>query len=214
MHTPTASIKNIAITESRSIRLYVPDPVSVKNLYKQDQRTFPYWSQIWPAALGLCTFLEKHTGLLQNKTVLELAAGLGLPSLLAAGYCRSVTMSDYLPEPVELMRSSIILNQLSNAKASILNWNDLPETIGAEVVLLSDINYEPEVFETVFTVIRRFISDGATIILSTPQRLMAKPFIERLLVYCKLQEEIIVHSNNELIPITLLVLTSDQISID
>jgi predicted nicotinamide N-methyase len=209
MHTSTAFIRDITI-EKQTISLYIPDPVFIKSHYKQNQADFPYWSQIWPAAIGLCGFLEKHQALLHDKNVLELAAGLGLPSLLAAKYCKTITMSDYLPEPVELMQSSISHNQFSNATACILNWNELPETISADVLLLSDINYEPAVFETVFSVIRRFINNGAMVILSTPQRLMAKPFIERLLPYCSEQEEVMVPVNNELTPITVLVLTADN----
>lgn len=206
---PAASIETI-VTEKHSISLYIPDPAFIRNHYRQNKTAFPYWSQIWPAAIGLCQFLETHTTLLRDKTVLELAAGLGLPSLLAAKYCKAITMSDYLPEPVEMMKASIELNRLNNATACMLNWNDLPESIDADLLLLSDINYEPEVFETAFRVILRFINNGSMVILSTPQRLMAKPFIERLLPYSSLQEEIIVHANKEPIPVTLLVLTAQQ----
>jgi predicted nicotinamide N-methyase len=212
MHKPNSSIQNIIIG-SRSISLYIPDPTGIQLFYRERENEFPYWSQIWPAAIGLCTFLEAHSKLLENKTVLELAAGLGLPSLFAAQYCREVTMTDYLPEPVELMTASIRHNRLTNATAHILNWNDIPESVSAEVLLVSDINYDPEVFETVFSVIRRFIDSGTTVILSTPQRLMAKPFIERLLAYSSTQEEVIVQRKNESIPVTILVLTDSNTSV-
>ncbi|MBO9658069.1 MAG: methyltransferase [Chitinophagaceae bacterium] len=205
MEKISSSIQNI-YTGKQTISLYVPNADEVKQLYQQNAGAFPYWSQIWPAAIGLCYFLENNKDLLENKTVLEIAAGLGLPSLLAAQYCASITMTDYLPEPVELMTASIHHNHLSNATAQILNWNDIPESINADVLLMSDINYEPPIFETVFGVIQRFIISGATIILSTPQRLMAKPFIERLFPWCSMQEEVIVARNNETIPVTILVL--------
>lgn len=209
MEKISSSIQNI-YTGKQTISLYVPDADEIKKLYQQNAGAFPYWSQIWPAAIGLCNFLEHNKHLLKNKTVLELAAGLGLPSLLAAQYCASITMTDYLPEPVELMAASIHYNHLSNATAHILNWNNIPESINTDILLMSDINYEPSVFEIVFGVIQRFINSGSTIMLSTPQRLMAKPFIERLLPWCSRQEEVVVERNNETIPATILVLSKEN----
>lgn len=205
MEKISSSIQKI-YTGKQTISLYVPNADEIKKLYQQNAGDFPYWSQIWPAAIGLCNFLENNKDLLKNKTVLEIAAGLGLPSLLAAQYCASIIMTDYLPEPVELMVASIHHNHLANATARILDWNNIPESITTDVLLMSDINYEPAIFETVFGVIQRFFNSGSTIILSTPQRLMAKPFIERLLPWSSMQEEAIIERNNEIIPVTILVL--------
>jgi len=205
MEKISSSIQKI-YTGKQTISLYVPNADEIKKLYQQNAGDFPYWSQIWPAAIGLCNFLENNKDLLKNKTVLEIAAGLGLPSLLAAQYCASIMMTDYLPEPVELMVASIHHNHLANATARILDWNNIPEAITTDVLLMSDINYEPAIFETVFGVIQRFFNSGSTIILSTPQRLMAKPFVERLLPWSIMQEEAIIERNNEIIPVTILVL--------
>ena len=205
MEKISSSIQKI-YTGKQTISLYVPNADEIKKLYQQNAGDFPYWSQIWPAAIGLCNFLENNKDLLKNKTVLEIAAGLGLPSLLAAQYCASIIMTDYLPEPVELMAASIHHNHLANATARILDWNNIPESITTDVLLMSDINYEPAIFETVFGVIQRFFNSGSTIILSTPQRLMAKPFVERLLPWSIMQEEAIIERNNEIIPVTILVL--------
>jgi hypothetical protein len=44
-------------------------------------------------------------------------------------------------------------------------------------------------------VLEKFLNAGTTIILATPQRMMAKPFIENLLLWCVLQEEVPVNKN-------------------
>jgi NAD(P)-dependent dehydrogenase (short-subunit alcohol dehydrogenase family) len=67
--------------------------------------------------------------------------------------------------------------QLENAQALKLDWNTLPEAIHPEVVILSDINYDLTQFETLTKLIEKFIHQGCTIILSTPQRIMASPFV-------------------------------------
>jgi predicted nicotinamide N-methyase len=173
---------------------FVLDPLALQQWYttqleQHPSTAAPYWAQVWPSAYALCEFIATQPHWLKNKKVLELAAGLGLPSLLAAQLAAQVTCSDYVPEAVELMQRSIQQNKLENINAMVIDWNHLSDDISVDVLLLSDINYEPQVFETLFNVIISFLEKGTTILLSTPQRLMAKPFIDRLLTYSKLWEE-------------------------
>lgn len=172
----------------------VPDPLALQQWYtiqleQHPSTPAPYWAQVWPSAYALCEFIATQPHWLKNKKVLELAAGLGLPSLLAAQLAAQVTCSDYVPEAVELMQESIQENKLENIDALPIDWNHLPNDLSIDVLLLSDINYEPKAFETLFNVIISFLEKGTTILLSTPQRLMAKPFIDRLLPYSKMHEE-------------------------
>jgi predicted nicotinamide N-methyase len=169
---------------------------------------FPYWAKVWPSALALCSFIAAHPQLVAGKKVLELAAGLGLPGMLTAGLAAEVTISDYAPEAVRLMNASIALNALSNARSKMLNWNALPADLHTDVLLLSDINYEPSAFESLYKVLLNFLNQGSLIHLSTPQRLMAKPFIERLLPYRLTMDEQEIFLNGERAFISVLVLSS------
>jgi predicted nicotinamide N-methyase len=181
------------------VELLIPDAQAVQqNYYQQKQLQpdipFPHWTKLWHSALALSNFLQSHTALIRNKTVLELAAGLGLPSLLASRYAAHVCCSDYLPEAVDVITRSATHNGLANMETRLLDWYQLPENLYAEVILLSDINYEPAAFAQLYQVLKGFIEAGATIILSTPQRLMAKPFIERLLPWQ--QQHVALEINN------------------
>ena len=195
---------------NHKLQLYIPDPESVKKFYQGQPPGLAYWSQVWPAALGLCEFLTRHTALIKDKNVIELAAGLGLPSLLASKYADSVMMSDYLPEAVQLMQQTIDHNQSPNLHCSLLDWNDIPQSVNTDVLLLSDVNYAPELFNKVFEVILRFLNAGTLVILSTPQRLMAKPFIIRLLPFIQEQEEISAERNGAIVPVSILVLSGGE----
>jgi len=59
------------------------------------------------------------------------------------------------------------------------------EPIEADIILMSDVNYNPQHFEALFTCFQKIISQNKTIILATPQRLMAKTFIEKLQPFIK-----------------------------
>lgn len=197
--------------EQGSIDLMVPDTGAIRELYRLQKENdvstpFPYWSKLWPSAIAISNFINRNQELVLDKEVLELAAGLGLPSLVAARLASRVTCSDYLPEAVKVIQESIDHHSTGNMEASLLDWNDLPSSLQPDVLLLSDINYEPEQFRQLLIVLKRFIEKGTIILLSTPQRLMAKPFIEQLMPWCCLQEECLVQLPTEKVAISLFLL--------
>lgn len=144
---------------------------------------FPFWGKCWPAAEALATFLVKHPYYLQDTKVLELAGGLGLPSLVAAQFAKEVCCSDFLPDPLHYVKASADVNGIHHLSTRIINWQQLPEDATADVLLLSDINYNPSDFDTLNKMIQHFLDKKTLILLSTPQRIMGKAFIERWAPY-------------------------------
>ncbi len=209
--TQNLLLETIPLTHT-SVSLYVPEPTHVKALYQLQLNTdtstpFPYWSQVWPAAIAMAEFLALNPCFIHNKTVLELAAGLGLPSLVAAKVAKEVYCTDYLPEAISVIEQSITHNQLKNMNGGLLDWNKLPTPLPqADIVLLSDINYNPADFDRLHQVLKAFLQQGSTLLLTTPQRLLAKPFIEMLLPWCRLKEEVEVVRNRAVVSVTVLVL--------
>jgi predicted nicotinamide N-methyase len=189
--------------------LFVPDAATVKEAYQQGLIPFPYWSQIWPAAKALAQFLAAHSFYVKGKTVVELGAGLGLPSFVAAHTARQVLCTDAIPEAVEVIRYSATHLNLLNLTADVLDWQYLPPELTADVLLLSDINYEPASFDFLQKIISTFLSKGSTVILSTPQRLMAKDFLTPLLADCVAQEEAEVMHEGRAVMTTVLVLKKE-----
>lgn len=166
----------------------------------------PYWGKVWPAALGLCKFLQNNLHYIQKKKVSEIAAGLALPSIFAAPYAAEVYCSDIEPAAMELVKKSALHNQLSNVHCTVAGWNGMDAAIIPDVILLSDVNYEPAQFNGLLEVIEYYLKQRCTVILSTPQRLMAKPFIEALLKYCCRQEEVMVKEHEIETAVSVFVL--------
>ncbi|MBO9204188.1 MULTISPECIES: class I SAM-dependent methyltransferase [Niastella] len=194
-----------------TIDLFVPNAQEVQDNYFQQKQVqaevpFPHWTKLWPSALAMADYIHQHPELVQGKNVLELAAGLGLPSFVAARYAQTVCCSDYLPEAVAAMTRTTGHLQLANVTCQLLDWNCLPAGLITDVLLLSDINYDPAQFDQLYEVLQYFMRLGAKIVLTTPQRLMAKTFIEKLLPFCSHQQEITVFYQQQNTPISLLVL--------
>ena len=166
----------------------------------------PYWAKLWPAAVALATYLHEHPALISGKNVLELAAGLGLPSLVAAAHARSVVCSDHVPEAVEAIQRSVILNGSNNIRAMQLDWHNFPPALPFDTLVASDINYDPAQFETLHQLLQQLLLLGKTIILSTPQRLSAREFMLPLLPFVQAGNHTTIHHENIETTVSIFVL--------
>ncbi len=194
---------NVHTIEIGSIKvdMYLPDPESVRKKYaaekiRDTETPFPFWAKIWPSAFALAEYLSGHPDIIRGKKVLELAGGLGLPSIVAAMYAEHVCYSDYIQNAVDVARKNMELNQLANVDCRVYNWSHLPDDLSTDILLLSDINYEPKEFDQLITVCEKFLLSGTTIILTTPGRIMAKDFIARLDKWNNEKSEMTVDSEN------------------
>ncbi|MDI9365295.1 MAG: hypothetical protein QM541_10120 [Flavobacterium sp.] len=118
--------------------------------------------------------------------------------------------SDYVQAPLNFVQASAQHHQFTNIYYQIFNWFAVPSTIKTDVLLLSHINYKPRAFAVLLKVIQLFLANQTTIILSTPQQLLAKPFIAQLLPFCTLQKDLEVLENGMPIWVQILVLQQQQ----
>jgi len=170
---------------SPEISLWVPDVVAVKTVYdklkEQDPNLpFPYWAKIWASAKAMVTFFQEEPHWIENKKLLEIGAGIGIPSFFMAQKAREIIISDYDNEAVSLANKNIAHLNLTNARSVVLNWNHIPENIIADTILLSDTNYNPSDFDALVIAINLFLSKGCIVILATPNRITTNPFLEKL----------------------------------
>jgi predicted nicotinamide N-methyase len=191
-----------------SIHLKIPEPESIKDAYTKafaldKSIPFPYWSKLWPAAKALALFIAENPNLFYNKKVAELGAGLALPSFVAAPFASTIEASDYVPAAIELMKTNILHNGLQNISARVLNWNNLKESEYPEIVLLSDVNYEPSSFEALFQLVSKLLSSSVTIFLATPQRLQGANFINLLQNSIVATTNYSIEMNNSTTPISI-----------
>lgn len=167
------------------LQLHVPDPDKVKPTYNQlkainPETPFPFWAKIWPSSLALAAFLHKEPHLIASKHVLEIGAGIGLPSFSISQEALSLVISDHSGEAVALMEKNIQNLGLSNAKAVYLDWNDFPSDHSADMVLFSDVNYDPEQFEALLTLVQQLLERGTKVVIATPERISAVSFAVQL----------------------------------
>ena len=194
------------------LQLHVPDPEKVRSTYEETitidpDTAFPFWARIWPSSLALTSFLQKEPHWTASKHVLEIGAGIGLPSFSICQEALSLVISDHSREAVALMEKNIQTLGLSNAKAMYLDWNDFPSNLSADTVLFSDINYDPEQFEALLTLVQQLLEKGTAIVIATPERISAVSFAVQLEPYvtCSVLETVV--TGQKTIDIRIFVLS-------
>ena len=191
--------------------IHIPDPEKIKDTYvrlksKDHTTPFPFWANIWPSAHALTIFLKHNTNLIESKSVLEIGAGIGLPSFSISDNASNLIITDHSADAIKLIRKNIDYLQLNNAEAMQLDWNNFPEDLIADTIILSDINYDPTQIEPLLKLIHYFLSKGSSIIISTPERITASSFafsIQPLIKHSILQT---VEDTGELYEIRIMVL--------
>jgi predicted nicotinamide N-methyase len=168
-----------------NISLWIPDTEAVKIQYENSKTQelivdFPFWAKVWASSKAMVAFLQEEPNWIENKQVLEIGAGIGFPSFSIAHKASSVIISDYNSEAVALAQKNINHLNITNVTANVLDWNYIPSELCANTILLSDINYNPNDFNALVISITKFINNGCTIVLSTPNRITTNPFVERL----------------------------------
>ena len=203
------------VTLKNGQTLHIPDPALVQTTYQKlvaahPTTIFPFWAKVWASSKAMVNFLQEEPTWIEKKNVLEIGAGIGIPSLSIAAQTKKIIISDYAPEAVSLLQMNIKHLKLSNAVALNIDWNNISEDIIADTILLSDTNYEPDAHNNLVLLIEKFIKKGSTIILATPNRLSSNSFIKRIskYVYCNKNYGII--ENKILVEIAVMVLKENK----
>lgn len=141
-----------------------------------EEEFLPYWAELWPSGVALAAAVGALE--LRGARVLELGAGLGLPSLAAALRGADVLATDWAEDAVELLRQNAGRNRIG-LRAERVRWDD-PEPIVRqapwELVLGADLLYELRNADQLLELLPRL---GADVLLADPGRPFAKGFLER-----------------------------------
>jgi len=159
-------------------------------------RVYPYHNDVslrlWEAGATLAEYLLQHDDLVQNEDVIELGAGVGLTSIVAAHcHASSVHMTDYTEECLVNLRHNLDINRKwlqggDRVTAGHLDWHSLvkrcdnetcdvlnPEIIPltkASVLLAADVAYIREAIHPLACTIAAFLRTGKYSLLATTRR--------------------------------------------
>ena len=144
----------------------------------EHEEFLPYWAELWPSALALARAVGVRS--LRGARVLELGCGLGLPSLVAAAAGGRATATDWAPDSIAMTLRNAARNDLA-VEAFVASWTSpgaLVERAPWELVIASDVLYEPRNGEALLPLLPRLVDERGEIWLADPGRPAAGPFLE------------------------------------
>ena len=168
------------VIEVAGRRLSLLRPPSADELIDEeafDEDEFlPYWAELWPSGLALARAVAALD--LRGARVVELGAGLGLPSLAAALGGADVLATDWAEDAVELLRANAERNAIS-LRAAVVRWDE-PEAVLRDapwtLVVGADLLYERRNADQLLELLPRLSGD---VLLADPGRPFARGFLER-----------------------------------
>jgi predicted nicotinamide N-methyase len=162
----------------RTLRIMRPpqaDALIDEAAFDEDE-FLPYWAELWPSGVALAEVVASLE--LHGARVVELGAGLGLPSLSAALRGADVLATDWAEDAISLLRENAARNGIA-LRAERVRWDDpRPVLAGApwDVVLGADLLYERRNAEQLLELLPRL---GGEILLAEPGRPFAEAFLAR-----------------------------------
>jgi predicted nicotinamide N-methyase len=159
---------------SRTLSVYGASAVDV--LSYRGRGEIPYWPVAWPAGLGLARYLAKQD--LAGQRVLELGSGVGISGLGAAVGGADVLVTDNQPPALRLARMNARRNDLP-LRATAADWRAWPFTERFDLLIGSDVTYEPAAFDALLAVLEQSVTPNGRVLLSDPGRLMTAVFQQK-----------------------------------
>nr|WP_315380854.1 50S ribosomal protein L11 methyltransferase [uncultured Sphingomonas sp.] len=129
----------------------------------------PYWAYWWGGGLALARYVLDHPAQVAGRRVLDLGAGSGLVAIAAAraGAVR-VTASEIDPHARAAMALNAVLNQVMLAEI-VGDTTDGPAP-DADLLLVGDVFYAPEVAVRVTAFLDRCVAAGLEVLVGDPWR--------------------------------------------
>ncbi|XP_042311884.1 methyltransferase-like protein 23 [Sceloporus undulatus] len=122
-----------------------------------------YGMYVWPCAVVLAQYVWFHRRLVCGKNILEIGAGVSLPGIVAAKCGAKMILSDNaeFPQCLDNCRRSCQMNNLSSVCVTGITWGHISPNLLAlpamDVILASDVFFEPEDFEDVLSTVSYFM---------------------------------------------------------
>ncbi|HEX9937237.1 MAG TPA: hypothetical protein VGB15_08940 [Longimicrobium sp.] len=143
--------------------------------FEADER-MPYWADLWPSARALARHLLEHPP--REQRIVELGAGLSLPSLALRGLGLHPLATDYYGDALRFAEVNAVRNGLAPLRTALLDWRHPPPGETWELVLAADVLYESRNAQALATLLPRILASGGRMLLADPGRVYIGEFID------------------------------------
>jgi predicted nicotinamide N-methyase len=136
---------------------------------------FPLWAKIWRASWVLADHLAAMP-VAAKKQFLELGAGVGLVSIVAASFGHQITMSEYDYDALQFARANALINDCPGLPVVELDWNrpQLPDRF--DYIVASEVIYKKEDCRSLMKLLKSGLKPDGEVILAGEMRKSSMDF--------------------------------------
>ncbi len=170
LKTETIMLKEISylIQSLKDRQQYDEDDLVAINL-GISPATWPLFGIVWPSSIVLASTVAAIE--LGNSRVLEIGCGLAFCSIVLHSMGVNITASDYHPSVPRFLDRNVRHNNLPPLPYETGNWESSNPTLGEfDLIIGSDVLYEPDHSNTVARFIDRHAAADARVIIVDPGR--------------------------------------------
>jgi len=150
------------------------DRISPEEFIKDEQ--MPYWAEIWPSAITLSSFIADELPLVGQR-VIEIGAGVGMVSVVAAWRGANVLATDYSLEALRFARYNGLKNRV-NLVYEKLDWRLVQCSKQFDLLFAADVLYERVNLLPIAMAIDKLLKPDGVAYLADPRRRLAEQFLE------------------------------------
>ncbi len=141
----------------------------------------PYWTELWPSSLVLCSWLERNRGRIAGRRCLDLGCGIGLTSLVGGHLGARVLGIDYEEAALAHAAENARLNGVPSPAWAAMDWRRPCVAGGAfDFVWGGDIMYERRFVDPVLAVCGHALAEGGSGWVAEPGREVYDAFLKAL----------------------------------
>jgi len=168
---------------------------------------FPLWAKIWPASWILAEYLARLP-VASDQTFLEIGAGIGFVSIVAASCGHRMTMTEYNPDALNFARANAAVNNCPEIAIANLDWNQ-PQLRGKfDVIVGSEITFRKEDVPALLKLFQTYLNASGEIILTGEMRRTSNTFFEQMSPFFHIKTyKKVLRSDEEQIPALLFRMT-------
>ena len=134
---------------------------------------FPLWAKIWKASWVLSGYLAELPPDV-NQRLLEIGAGVGLVSIVAATFGHQITMTEYNSDALNFARANACLNNCPDLPIKKLDWNHPRLKDHFDLIVAAEVIYDEASFPPLIRLFKSNLKPGGEIILASEIRASGK----------------------------------------
>ena len=203
-HKEYETITSDLVINGRKFQMLLPKDLTRFINARDVFHEFPLWAKIWPASWVLAGYLAQMPTA-PTKQMIEIGAGSGLVSIVAASFGHSITLTESNPDALLFARANAQVNGCPQLPIMELDWNrpQLKDTV--DYIVASEVAYKKEDLRALLGLFNRCLSPGGQILLAGEMRKVSKDFYQQLEADFNVRvQKKKLHSNGDEIAIYLL----------